>query len=1614
MSGQLPHEQLRSLPDSVPASDDVELRGPRLPFDLMSWENFERLIFQLAEREDVVEQCSRYGRPGQAQFGIDIYARKRHGRYDVWQVKRYKKYTVASLKATISSFLAGPWAAKTDCLLLAISTSLSDTKLQDAIEAQSQILRQKGIALKALGADELESKLRPYEDIVLAFFGKRCAKQFYGDSAKTSLDSLDGNEFNKVRKQLLAVYRAQFNMLDPGAVGGISAITNERMPSLLDRFVPPDIIPIKIQSGISDNFHSTPDHNVRTASSEFIPQNRIPIAQWLTNADRFALIGDAGCGKSTTLRATAFDLLLETKNFPGFSNQFVDRIPVYISFARWVRLVEENGGHIGLKTYLKAVLQHFLTVDILQMIDQAIDEKRVILLIDGLDEWSNEQAARTTFLGLLAIISAHELPAIMTARPGGLLKIGNIPQDWIVGRLAPFSSNQQERLAKMWFRQQAQDLDTANQDLGKENADRFLLQLRRDPHLFDLAETPLLLLGLAALSVRNIPLPSNKVIALEKIIDILLEDHPGSRATASDDVASRFRAVVDPEARRDALAALAFRIRTEGEDAGLRVREARSFLFNYFSDPHKIGMGRERAALCASELVAVNAETVGLLVEKLPGEIGFMHASLEELLCARHIGSWTDIGVEQFVREHAGNPRWRNVIANLLLLKACPPEILRLIGTIEQQSNADIIEEVERTTLLAEITFNNVNIPLWKARELAGRFFAIVEGAGWTGQQERLLASMLRGTPHPTIRDLLADKLEKWAIKRQSYEEEILQEFATWEPCIELLGTLLKMIRNDDFAVARAAGLTIAKLYLGDADVLNSLLGLLRSDSTGTTARAVLEACAIGWPDAADTEWLTAQALKSRDPKLVQSGLYSVISRGKHRPRHLALLWKVLVQDSLHTYVDLSAVDLLSKGWPDNAILINRCILASRSNIPENESKLISERFAARYLLSCTADCVYVQRWILDQLMVDASLFEQGSFSLSLLQFAAQNAEILEALISAIAENRLKVYPREYSKILDLSNDRRLIELLYERALRTDRYDFYEFAILIFERGARCPEEVRSLTAAFRSMKLPTAARATLLPHLITDQAECRSALLELAKADSRGNQGLLLKAFRKIKCDLYDTEIFSTLLSGAESQSHGGGLDEFIRCYYADERVRNLCIRLLEFEHPPIPPILHCYKKDTEIKKLILQRFGYLNVELRYLIASHITRADGTNKRIVNTILKKYSQEVNLGAQVLLAIRYFEEMRLTSEAQTLAARLIKNCVDKYDVYEEPTQSTFVGIVVLDALRDFSALKSKGKPLQFRKGLHFSFSHVLMWFTVLHWNQLVADLGEDFLERFEGSFDGAAWRGWEPLSRFVGMSEAASQAFIRYCIEANRSLSESELQKLADVCPGTDLLRSHCRRILEEPANAFEGGFYRTSFANRFARAIIILRRQFVDYSDLASNLEKKYAEGHERRFRIALAGLAPHRYREILYEEKGTQAFRPYHLLELVFMSSTFDTAGDFLLMARKTVNRDFYSELDLQEAINSVILNRLDSDAELSDLMGARLGENATTNELASFSRYLAAAGKLNDVVRNTCERTLADLLSRRGVPLSAFDAVSNRFRSVAHSLFDVLVAD
>ncbi len=221
-------------------------RPQQLQFSSLGPKDFERLCYRVTRLKGTVEQCRFYGVHGQAQKGIDLYARQLDGSYLVVQCKRSSdQFTPGEITEAVDTFLAGDWAGKTKEFVLAVTANLERTQAADRIEEERPKLTQRGITFTVWDETEISALLKDHPRLVDDFFGREAVRTFLGDAAANALgDRLDAVDMIAYRNSLGCLYREVFRGLERGAHG------DDRSVALDARFVLPDVV-------VTDSVRST-------------------------------------------------------------------------------------------------------------------------------------------------------------------------------------------------------------------------------------------------------------------------------------------------------------------------------------------------------------------------------------------------------------------------------------------------------------------------------------------------------------------------------------------------------------------------------------------------------------------------------------------------------------------------------------------------------------------------------------------------------------------------------------------------------------------------------------------------------------------------------------------------------------------------------------------------------------------------------------------------------------------------------------------------------------------------------------------------------------------------------------------------------------------------------------------------------------------------------------------------------------------------------------------------------------------------------------------------------------------------------------------------------------
>lgn len=152
------------------------------PFRLMEWGKFERLC------QDIARGCGfthvhRYGRPGQAQAGIDFVGVSPAGIPTAFQVKQKKRLTAGELETAVRLYTEGPIVARTDVFVVCMSIEANERKLQDKLYELNQ---QHSFPIWLWDAVELTHRLRDKETLISDYFYHPRGEVSFGTSPNHS------------------------------------------------------------------------------------------------------------------------------------------------------------------------------------------------------------------------------------------------------------------------------------------------------------------------------------------------------------------------------------------------------------------------------------------------------------------------------------------------------------------------------------------------------------------------------------------------------------------------------------------------------------------------------------------------------------------------------------------------------------------------------------------------------------------------------------------------------------------------------------------------------------------------------------------------------------------------------------------------------------------------------------------------------------------------------------------------------------------------------------------------------------------------------------------------------------------------------------------------------------------------------------------------------------------------------------------------------------------------------------------------------------------------------------------------------------------------------------
>lgn len=1618
---------LRDPPESVVEFPPVKTRSSELPFDQLSWVDFERLVFRLAQKDSDVESCARYGRSGQAQHGIDVYARLSGGGYVCWQAKNRKDIDVSDIEKAVDDFLKGKWAKSAKRFILCVRASLSDTKLQDAIEAQAERLRKMGIVFEGVDGVQLSEMLRPHLEIIEDFFGREWLTAFAGEEAVASLKRpLEIKRVNLLRRRLSEIYDARTQLLDPGlnvdpsrrdtrdirkrfVIPNVDLVNPFLEPSLEPEDWPTD------EPGQDDDAWEFDEYSSHRNLIEFHRHQSessvtptVAFDDWLLQGDRMLLLSGApGSGKSTVLRCLALDLVRTPELFPEVHDRLDARIPFLIPFALWSRLAAKEQREVELKEVIRETFRALVPQRELEgSFIEALFDERLVLLIDGLDEYSDVQAARTALATIETFALTNDVFIIATARPAGLRHLAQLSGHWRTGRLVEFQPRQQRDLATKLL--SGEDSVPAPVKLRVE---QFFRQLEHNGRLQSLAGNPLLLHGMLSVAARQFILPNTRFQLFQKLIEILLEVHPNRRATAAAEVQSRTCIFSTDDVRREALAKLAFEIQNRGADAGIDRNDARQVIECFLSDEDNgPAWSSAQARIGARKLTDIDADTSGLLVESGPEELAFCHAAFREHLAGLELATRTLKDQVEFVSGHADFPRWRGAILALLQSLNRRTEVEQVLEAIWAEHEGGQVSR-DRLLLLADGAFATTSLNGTVGRRAAHYCLDRIEAGTDDTEGLELLGLALDGPRTGPIGDEIYARLARWWPGVTRWQGSLFTKLGEWQPSEELAKTLQLALIGDENQLAAAASFAIA--FGGNSEIGDRLKMLAQESTNPWVTAAILDSLSRGWPSTNGLDNWLHEAEESPSVQLRTVAALALYRRGRRGDEGRDSLLRALGEGWNSFSVDLHAeiMDALVSDWASDNELHDACWAGVGRH---GSSKYdIGNDYARLLLMRLHREDSRIPSWI--QHEIESKYYFQFLRTLS-------GDSLLEPILSEHANVRMAVetwFEEEKRSGLDFeiaqfaamlrSNaaKREMLDLLANKDVN-DR--FWPIWSLLHGWGMDDTEVADVLKPLMQTPPKERQYIASHIPEIVGSDDESFRLLMEICELPEVSRMDFVTRGFSALGNKIDEGEAVSAIMPHVSNPSNMfRGEGDLISRFHADSRVRAFALERLKKPSPPLVKMAGVYAADIEIAPLILQRASPLPTVSRRYIARR------ASQRFDDEALRKALEQCDLETddnaliQATIGLSY-AALATPGMAQKRTEVLGEQLHAVGHNYNAKRAAAFGGLLALGRVDVFESMKEISNDKKLRIDLVGKFNDYapVLELTAERWEELEAVMGDSPVSRLSLYREGSAdfWRAFAP---YLNRSPLLRRRFLEYCEDKSVVLEASGLMALSRLRPSSSLLLDCCKRALAPEHNTQK----RTTLED--SRITLVASKCLAGhYSEDSSAIEAIIAASDSLKAGgAALVGLASIKPDQevVVREYSNLQEHQGRELLDcaVIWLLSAQGTPDQVANAFIGFVTRSTPSPWDFSEDTLTAFRTRLERDPEFEENLSRLAKDNDEPSIRASTVRLLGSMSSTQS--QDLAEELLAAECQRPGPPRFALDILTNRIRPARDLMRDVL---
>lgn len=403
-----------------------------------------------------------------------------------------------------------------------------------------------------------------------------------------------------------------------------------------------------------------------------------PVLEILQNHSGVVVLGDPGAGKTTFLKYIALRLARGEGDQIGLG----DRLPILMPLAAYANALQRE--EIRLDDFIADYFADIVAdLPIGQMLHEALRAGRALILLDGLDEVRDLNLRNTVVERVTDFYTFHRRPGnkfVLTSRVVGYRAVRPSAEELAECTLVDFDDNEIEEFIVRWtaaIEKQAQGNTVVAYADAEQDRRELLDAIYQNTGVRRLAATPLLLTILALMKRQGVTLPERRVQLYDQYVSTLLSTWNRARSLSG---RAPGRDLDEIQTVR-ILAPLALWMHEVSPGVGLVKREDLTRkLQELFAE-----RGDGSPEIAARQFLQDVREHAALLLERGPGEFGFIHLTFEEYLAAVALalhGQGNSAPIAEKLSAHIGEQAWREVALLTIGYLAIRQQLPKVAGEV--------------------------------------------------------------------------------------------------------------------------------------------------------------------------------------------------------------------------------------------------------------------------------------------------------------------------------------------------------------------------------------------------------------------------------------------------------------------------------------------------------------------------------------------------------------------------------------------------------------------------------------------------------------------------------------------------------------------------------------------------------------------------------------------------------------------------------------------------------------------------------------------------------------------------------------------------------------------